>query len=214
MPAPQPTPIYRMIHVENLEVCLRRGGLHSPNHCPNDGLVYRTIHRVDVQTSRRVTAVPCGPGGTVHDYIPFYFGVLSPMLLQLKTGQVPDYAEGQEPLVYLVSTAQAVAQAGVRLVFTDGHGLPAWTEFFDDLVHLDRVDWEMVTQWYWADTDEDMDRQRRKQAEFLVHRFLPWELVSGIGVRSEAMKQKVEVVLAGHPEALRKMVVMKPAWYY
>jgi len=76
------------------------------------------------------------------------------------------------------------------------------------------VDWEMVTQWYWADTDEDMDRQRRKQAEFLVHRFLPWELVSGIGVRSEAMKQKVEVVLAGHPEALRKMVVMKPAWYY
>jgi len=169
---------------------------------------------VDVQTSRRVTAVPCGPGGTVHDYIPFYFGVLSPMLLQLKTGQVPGYTEGQEPLVYLVSTAQAVAQAGVPLVFTDGHGLAAWTEFFDDLVHLDRVDWEMVKQRYWADTDEDMDRQRRKQAEFLVHQFLLWELVSGIGVCSEAMKQKVEAVLARHPEAMRKIVVTQPAWYY
>ena len=33
-------------------------------------------------------------------------------------------------------------------------------------------------------------------------------------VSSEAMKQKVEAVLAGHPEAMRKMVVKQPAWYY
>ena len=31
-----------------------------------------------------------------------------------------------------------------------------------------------------------MDRQRRKQAEFLVHRSCPWELVTEIGVYNEA----------------------------
>ncbi len=214
MHAPQPTPIYRMLHLENLEVCLRRGGLHAPNYYPNDGQVYRTIHRVDVQTSRRVKTVPSLPGGTVHDYVAFYFGVLSPMLLQLKTGQVPGYTEGQEPLIYLVSTAQAVAEAGLPFVFTDGHGLAAWTEFFNDVACLDRVDWAVVMQRYWSDTIDQPDRQRRKQAEFLVHGFLPWALVSEIGVRSPPMKQKVETILARHPESVQKLVVTKPEWYY
>jgi hypothetical protein len=49
--------------------------------------------------------------GALHDYVPFYFGFLSPMLLQLKTGRVTGYNEGQEPLVYLKSTVQAVADA-------------------------------------------------------------------------------------------------------
>ena len=33
-----------------------------------------------------------------------YFGYLAPMLLQLKTGRVAGYQEGQSPLLYLVST--------------------------------------------------------------------------------------------------------------
>ena len=110
--APQPTPIYRLIHVDNLAALLLLGRLHAPLHVPVDGSAYRTIHNVEVQTNRRVKQVPCGPGGTVHDYLPFYFGPLSVMLLQLKTGQVPGYADGQEPLIYLRTTVQAVAQAG------------------------------------------------------------------------------------------------------
>ena len=94
--------IYRLIHVDNLRICLRRNGLHAPNYTPNDGLQYRTIHNVDIQKQRKVTTIPCGPCGNVHDYVPFYFGYLSPMLLQLKTGKVEGYNEGQEPLLYLV----------------------------------------------------------------------------------------------------------------
>jgi len=214
MRVPQPTPIYRMIHVENLEVCLRRGGLHAPNHCPADGLAYRTIHRMDVQASRRVTAVPCGPSGTVHDYVAFYFGVLSPMLLQLKTGQVPGYGEGQEPLIYLICSVQAVVAAGLPFVLTDGHSLARWTQFFEEVARLDQVDWDVVGRRYWADTIDDPDRQRRKQAEFLVHRFLPWGLLTEIGVRSDAMKAEVEAILAGRADVERKMVVRRPGWYY
>src|SRR6266404_259450 len=169
--APSPTPIFRIVHVDNLATLLRRTGLYSANHTPNDGLPYRTIHNVDIQTERHVRTISCGPGGTLHDYIPFYFGYLSPMLLQLKTGRVAGYDEGQVPLVYLKSTAQAVASAPCGFVFSNGHGIAAFTDWYDDLGRLNEVDWDMVYQRYWRDEVNDMDRQRRKQAEFLIHQY-------------------------------------------
>ena len=133
MPAPTPTPILRFIHVDNLAVCLRRGGLHAPTRTPQDGLIYKTIHSLTVQAKRSVAQVGCGPGGVIHDYVSFYFGYLSPMMLNLKTGRVPGYSEGQEPLIYLVSSCQRVTASGAGFVFTDGHGLATFTSWFDDL---------------------------------------------------------------------------------
>lgn len=214
MPVPDPTPIYRFLHVENLETLLQRGGLHAPRHTPDDGRVLRTIHNAEIQAKRRQIAIPCGPRGVIHDYVPFYFGRLSPMLLQLKTGQVPGYDAGQEPLIYLVSTAQAVQGAGGGFVFSDGHGIAAFTSWFDDLARLDQVDWELVNQRYWADNTEDPDRQRRKQAEFLVHRCCDWSLIGEIGVLNGRMKAAVEGVLRGFDAALRRPVAVRPSWYY
>jgi len=214
MNVPTPTPIFRFLHVDNLETCLRRRGLHAPNHTPNDGLPYKTIHNVDIQKQRRVKPIPCGPRGVIHDYVAFYFGYLSPMLLQLKTGQVEGYDQGQEPLIYLVSWAQAVAENGPGFVFSDGHGIAAFTNWYDDLGRLDQVDWNMVYQRYWADTVDDMDRQRRKQAEFLVHRRCDWSLIHEIGVVNECTKTQVERILDGFPAALRRPVNVRPDWYY
>lgn len=208
------TPVYRMVHVDNLPTLLRRGALHAPNHTPNDGLAYRTIHDTSVQASRRVARVPCGPGGSIHDYVSFYFGPLSVMLLKLKTGQVQGYDEGQEPLVYLVATAQRVASAGALFVFSDGHGLATFTSWFDDLARLGAVDWKIVKARYWADQPEDNDRQRRKQAEFLVWRRLDWSLIEGIGVLNRTMKQQVEAVLDKFPKRHRPLVEVKRDWYY
>jgi len=215
MAVPEPTPIFRFIHIDNLRTCLERGGLHAPNHCPDDGRIYKTIHNEEVQNKRHVTRIPCGPGGTIHDYVSFYFGYLSPMMLNLKTGRVPGYDDGQEPLIYLVSTAHAVRDSGAGFVFSNGHGLATFTDWFDDLANLDQVDWNMVYQRYWSDTLEDMDRQRRKQAEFLVYRFFEWSLIERIGVINQAMKANVEAILAEYPAAgMRKPVVVKADWYY
>ncbi len=96
-PVPNPTPIYRFLHVDNLSTCPSRAALHAPNHTPDDGLPYRPIHNVDLQNRRRLTPVPCGSRGVIHDYVAFYFGPRSPMLLQLHGGRVPGYAEGQHP---------------------------------------------------------------------------------------------------------------------
>lgn len=217
MPAaavPQPTRIYRMVHVDSLPTVLARGALHAPTCTPNDGLPYRTIHNTQVQASRRVKPVPCGPCGTVHDYVAFYFGPLSVMLLNLKTGRVTGYDEGQAPLIYLVSTAQAVAAAGRRYVFSDGHGLAGFTQWFDDLEHLSAVDWNLVGARYWADTPEDNDRQRRKQAEFLVWQSLDWDLVGGVGVLNATMKDRVEAMLRQHPHRKQVRVTVARGLYY
>ena len=83
--------------MDNLHIYLWRGGLHAPNFTPNDELSYRTIHNAEIQQKRQIKQIPYGFGGVVHDYVPFYFGYLSPMMLNLKTGRVPGYNEGQEP---------------------------------------------------------------------------------------------------------------------
>jgi hypothetical protein len=202
-----------MVHFANLETLLSRGALHAPNHCPADGANYRTIHSTSVQASRHQRSVPCGPRGVLHDYVPFYFGYHSPMLLQLKTGQVEGYDEGQDPLVYLVAYAEEVAGSGCAFVFSDGHSLAAYSTFYDDLANLDQVDWDVIQRRYWRDTAEDMDRQRRKQAEFLVHRECPWQLIREIVVRTDATREEVERVLERYP-ANRVPITVRPDWYY
>lgn len=209
-----PTPILRLVHVDNLGALVRRGAVHAPNQVPRDGLGYQAIHDPEVQSKRQVRRVLCGPGGTIRDYVSFYFGPRSPMLLRLESAEVSGYAHGQEPLVYIVSDALTVACAGRAFVFTDGHSLAANTRWFDDLRRLNEVDWEAVLSRYWANTPEDPDRQRRKQAEFLVHRALPWELVSRIVVLSEQAATKVESILSGHPGAHHPEVGARREWYY
>ncbi|HPL66622.1 MAG TPA: DUF4433 domain-containing protein [Smithellaceae bacterium] len=214
MPIPSPTPIYRIIHIDNLDIYLHRRGLYAPNFEPTDGLDYRTIHNTDIQRQRQALCLNCGPCGVVHDYVPFYFGYLSPMLLQLKTDRVEGYYGGQEPIIYLVSTVQAIQRSGNGFVFSDGHGIAAFTEWYDDLANLNRVDWDMVYQRYWTDNVNDMDRQRRKQAEFLIHRFCDWNLICEIGVINATIKKRVEEVMNAYPSTLRKPIRVQNGWYY
>jgi hypothetical protein len=136
------------------------------------------------------------------------------MLLQLKTGRVSGYNEGQAPLVYLKTTVQAVAQAGLRFVFSNGHGIAAFTGWFDDVARLDEVDWNMVYERYWRDEVNDMDRQRRKQAEFLIYQSCPWTLIQEIGVLNAPMKTRVEEILSGVDPAMRTVVNVRAGWYY
>lgn len=211
---PVPTPILRFTHVDNLDTIIRRGGLHAPNQVLDDGLTYRFCHSTEVQSARAEAPIHLGPGGTIHDYVPFYFGYLSPMMLNLKTGRVEGYNEGQEPLIYLVSSAQAIEESGIKFVYSDGHGLATFTEWFDDLDKLDAVDWTVVNLRYWTDNINDMDRQRKKQAEFLVHRCCPWSLIQEIVVIDSTMQQRVESILAAFPKEQRKVVRTDQNWYY
>lgn len=211
---PNPTPILRLIHIENLPLLLTRNGLHAPNHVPKDGLPYRAIHDIEVQRKRCGRGIPCGPQGKMPDYVPFYFGYRSPMLLQHHTNKVPGHTEGQSPLIYLRSTVQAISEQGLRYVFSDGHGLQKFTSWFDNISELNKVDWDMVNNRLWFDTDEDNDRQRRKQAEFLVHRYCDWSLILDIVVIDQETKSKVQKIFNSFPVTLHRKITVQKNWYY
>jgi hypothetical protein len=64
----------------------------------------------------------------------------------------------------------------------------------------------------WRDTNEDGDRKRRRQAEFLVHEFFPFSLFGRIGVANQTMAKKTAALLAELEE--KPLIEVQPAWYY
>ncbi len=59
-----------------------------------------------------------------------------------------------------------------------------------------------------------MDRQRRKQAEFLIYRDCHWSLIYEIVVMNKGMKEKVKGRLAAFPRNMHRAVQIKRNWYY
>lgn len=202
--------IIHMTHIDNLPG-ITAGGLVATSALQAHGAEYASIAYNSIQQQRAAKAVSCGPGGSLHDYVPFYFAPRSPMLYTIHRGNVPCQG-GQENIVHLVTTAQHVAGRGFGFAFTDGHGIMAYTQFFDDLSNLGEVDWPLMTARYWHDTDADGDRKRRRQAEFLVYCGLPWTDISHIVVRSVERQQQVSAIISSCVH--KPQIVVQPSWYY
>lgn len=69
-----------------------------------------------------------------------------------------------------------------------------------------------MKQRYWADTEDDNDRLRRRQAEFLVFQFFSWSLVQEIVVFDHEIACKVGKILR-YGEVTTKLRVNRQ-WYY
>jgi hypothetical protein len=134
------------------------------------------------------------------------------MLYAIYKGRVRTCPHGQRDVIYLVSTAETLADLGVRFAFTDGHGIMAVTRFFDDLGDIGEVDWGIMATRYWRDTNDDPDRKRRRQAEFLAYEFVPWSVFQGVAVRRASQIAAIRELLdaAGRDTPARA----KPEWYY
>jgi len=146
--APNRTSIYHITPIENLRGILEAGELRAKRALDREETGYANIAHQTIQDRRAHTPVPCGPGGWLHDYVPFYFGPRSSMLYTIERGNVERFAGGQQSIVHLVSTAQSVQEAGLGFVFTDGYGIMDFTEFYDDLAQLDEVDWPLMNSHY------------------------------------------------------------------
>lgn len=190
-----PTPIYHITHIDNLPKIIASCGLCCCSQVLKDGIGYTNIAYQSVQDRRSATNVPLPPFGTLHDYVPFYFSPRSPMLYTINHGNVQGYSGGQREIVHLVSSVKDVVGAGIPFVFTDGHGIMLYTEFYNNLEDLDKIDWNIMKAIYWHDTKEDGDRLRRRQAEFLVHKFFQWSLIHEIGVINQRTARMVQEVL-------------------
>lgn len=148
----------------------------------------------------------------LHDYVPFYFAPKSPMLYAIKNGRVESYDGKQDDIIYFVTRTDIIQKYNKPFVFTDGHAVLALTEFFTDLEDLDKVDWNVMSSKYWFDNEENPDRKRRRQAEFLVHQQVELDLFLGIGVYNQRMKDIVSDILSAHSNDMS--VLVRPQFFY
>lgn len=204
-PVPQDPPIFHITHIENLPGILREGGLWCDAERNARNLVTTNIAHSHIKQRRMSRPVPVAAGGTLADYVPFNFCSRSVMLYPVSRGH-GDYQGGQDSILHLVSRISRVQSAGIPFAFTDRHAYLAHALFFDDLADLDQVPWDAMPAQYWQAVKEE------RQAEFLVHRFLPWAAVVLIGVRSQAIATRVEQILVG--QAHKPGVKLQPSWYY
>jgi hypothetical protein len=206
------TDIFHITHIRNLQNIINDGGLWCDRVVSQRNLAHVSIAHQHIKDRRAQKNVPIPPHGVVADYVPFYFAPRSPMLYSISRGNVEGYQGGQSEVLHLVSSAEAVLQSRLPFVFTDGHAEMSISHFYQDLQDLDKVDWNIMRATIWRDTNEDGDRKRRRQAEFLVHEFFPFSLFGRIGVANQTMAKKTAALLAKLEE--KPLIEVQPAWYY
>lgn len=207
-----PTLIYHITSIENLNSIISNEGLSCINKLQDDGSEFVDIAYEQIQSRRSQKLVPLPPYRNLHDYVPFYFAPRSPMLYTINQGNVPQYQGGQKNIIYLVSTVQQVLLKNIPFVFTDGHAIINYSEFYNDIDDLNKIDWGIMNSHFWNDTVEFPDRKRKRQAEFLAFEFFPIDSILEIGVFNNALQNQVLEMLQGNASNIP--INVHREWYY
>jgi len=203
--------LFRIIHIDNVDYLLRNGMYTRHNEKADPD--YINIGDNDLIANRNDYPVPIDPpNGSLGEYVPFYFGPLSPMLLKIKDGNGGIKKRPQSDIVYVICRLDTVIRQCEEWCFTDGHAKNKMTEFYNDEGNLDEIDWEIVVERYWANTEDDFDRMRRKQAEFLIKHRVPVECISHIIVFDEQKRNLVQEII-DELELNIKVLIHKPYYY-
>jgi hypothetical protein len=134
------------------------------------------------------------------------------MLCAIHNGKVEGYAGGQARVIHLLSSIEGVIENQLPYAFTNGHAEMEVTSFYEDLQHLDRIDWVVMRNRMWNDTPKDSNRKWRRQAEFLVHHSFPVSLFNEIGVISGSIETEVNDIISS--EGYGFTVRIRRDWYY
>lgn len=193
--------LFRILHADNVAYALRHG-LFTRDH-PQRDPNYIFIGDAALTTARHDYPVPLAGAGNLGDYVPFYFWLLSPMLLNIKTGWRGVTRRPQRDIVYLCCRLVDIQACDIPVIFTDGHAKTRTSRFFQNPADLNQLDWPVIKLRYWRDA-EDNDQQRRKQAECLVWQHVPPECISKVVVFDEQQRSFVASLLREltHPATL------------
>jgi hypothetical protein len=204
--------IFRIVHAANVPWILDHDGLHCQASTVKDPN-YVNIGNVSLIDKRARRRVPIPPGGTLSDYVPFYFTPYSIMMLNIKTGYGGITRRDNRDIVILVSSAHRLRELGLPFIYTDQHAYAVGTEFYDGADDdLTQIDWSLLRSRDFKTNDADPGKQLRYQAEALVHQHLPMEAVIGIGCYDNAVKQSLESLLQERDAGTN--VKVTPSWYF
>lgn len=204
--------IFHFTDIENLDSIIKHGLL-----CTNVknalGIKHKNIANMTIQERRANMDVPVGPGGKVHDYVPFYFSSINPMLLKKLNEKNVD----QPQIIYFCVKIDRLDKDDA--VFTDASANTSEPpSFYDDTVHLDELDWNLIDYRKWkVGTDED---KHKKMAEALIHNSIGIDEVDAVVVYNEFAQKEVERIFKDNKTTTPDIIydfdpkVRKYSFYY
>ncbi|MBA2658537.1 MAG: DUF4433 domain-containing protein [Nitrosospira sp.] len=201
--------IWRIVHRDNLGLILDNG-----LHCANSGVLspsYVSIGNPELIDKRRHRVVAISPGGTLTDYVPFYFTPFSVMMKNIHSGRGVAQRSNEEILI-LVSSLHHVKSLGLPFLFTNAHAYPEWADYYSDLARLGEIDWGILQRRDFKRNPDDPRKMERYQAEALIFHHLPIQGILGIVCYTETLKRGIEQQIQSR--GLMLSVYARREWYF
>ena len=202
--------IFRITHVNNVPWLLANG-LHCQNSPMRDP-DFVPIGSAELIAKRSHRVVKCGPGGTLGDYVPFYFTPYSIMMLNIKTGRGGAIRRDNAEIVVLTSSIHRLVDLGIPFVFFDGHAYMEESTAYDSVDDLNKIDWPLLRSRDFAYDPDDPGKKGRYQAEALIYQHLPASALLGIACYNQQVADNVANLVAA--QGLQLPVKAMPGWYF
>jgi ssDNA thymidine ADP-ribosyltransferase DarT-like protein len=219
MAIPADPKIYHIVHVDRLSSIVADEWLWCDAEIVRRSPPGTTIGMNSIKARRlNELTLTSHPDLYVGSCVPFYFCPRSIMLFKIHKANDPEltYKGGQGPIIHLEADLRSVvdwAHANHhRWAFTLSN---AGSYYFEDRSNLDQlgeIDWAAVHNNGWGYQGVSQSVREGKQAEFLIERQFPWELVSRIGVISREISDRVNTALQA--AAHKPRIEITPDWYY
>lgn len=178
---------FHMTDVHNLESILKNG-LLSTNLKESKGITHTNIANMTIQERRSKMDVTCGKGGKVHDYVPFYFSSMNPMLL----GVLNTKNQDQQFIIYICLKIEKIIK--LNGVFTDASANTSESpNFYDDVKDLDKLSWDLIDNSKWSQAEAT--HRHRKMAEVLIKDKVDASDIDSIVVFNDWIKEGVKELL-------------------
>ena len=200
--------IFRITHRDNVPWILDNG-LHcaaSDVRDPN----FVAIGKPDLIKVRSRKPIEVPPGGTLADYVTFYFAPRTPMLGDIRLGQgVPKRANAE--IVFLISSLPELQKNGVAFLFTDRHAGTRYARFSSSLDDLGWLPWGAFRTRSFRKDPDNPDAFEQYQAEALAHGHVPLRALLGIACYSDDVKARLDGLVA--ERGLTVTTYLRTGWY-
>ena len=201
--------IFRITHRDNLPHLL-----HNGVRCRNSQIIDRNFVEIgnpEIIDKRQARHVGCRPGGTLSDYVPFYFTPCSPMLYNIVTGYKGLQQRTKSEIVVLVSSLLHLESEGIDYIIADRNATLVSASIEPERSLLPSLPWRNWRERNFSRDPNDPEKIERYMAEALVYRHLPTSALRGIITYDRATQ--VTVAQAVSDAQLSTGVHVASHWY-
>jgi hypothetical protein len=135
-----------------------------------------------------------------------------PFIYNIKTGWQGIQQRSNQEIAVLVASLRSVKKVGHPFVFTDRHAYLETAQVFNDLSHLNKIDWTILQRRDFKRDPENPEKVERYEAEALMHKHLPFDGLCEIACCDTPSADALQKELTKRKLTLK--VTIKPSWYF